>query len=194
MTKNKKKDNLELRDMASVIEEAIRQLPNGDFRLSVSRFPLSNVCLAGFGAPDIQEQILSDYSMPLANEEIAEIAEQFYEEITMIEKIMDEMNITNRLNLDASHRKAYAMRMWDCYAIPWRFHNKAVHLIWAPHDFMGTPIIHSYPVSYFLCTLAGILEKNYGQAWKHASHLKYWKIFGLALIIIGLIVWAVIGK
>jgi len=191
MPKNKKRDDLELRDMAAVIEEAIRRLPNGDFRLSVSRFPLSNVCLAGFGVPDIQERISSDYTMPPTNEEISK---QYYEEITMIEKIMDEMNITNRLNLDAFNRQAYAMRMWDCYAIPWRYHNQTVHLIWAPHDLVGTPIIRSYPVSYFLRALAEILEKNYDQAWKQARHLKYWKIFGLALIMIGLVVWGIIEK
>jgi len=191
MPKNKTRNDLELRDMATVINEAIRRLPNGDSRFSVSRLPLSNVCLAGFEAPDIQEQISSDYSMPPTNQEIAK---QFHEEITMIEKVMDDMNITKRLNLDAFNRKAYAMRLWDSYAIPWRFHNETVQLIWAPRDLMGTPVIHSYPVPYFLRTLAEILDQNCAHAWKQARHLKYWQIFVLALIIIGLIVWVVIGK
>lgn len=192
MLKNKKQHDLDVRDVAPVIEEAIRRLPNGDLRLSVSRFPLSHVCLAGFCAPDISQRISSDYSMPSANEEIAK---QFYEEITMIEKIMEEMNIANRPELQALNRKAYAIQMWDCYAIPWRFHNETVHLIWSPHDLMGSPIIHSYPVSCFLRALAEILEKHYNQAWKQARHLKYWRIFAiLVLIIIGFVLWAIIGK
>ncbi len=89
MPKNKKQHDLDVRDVAPVIEEAIRRLPNGNLRLSVSPFPLSHVCLAGFYAPDISERISSDYTMPSANEEIAK---QFCEEITMIEKIMEGMS------------------------------------------------------------------------------------------------------
>jgi len=60
---------------------------------------------------------------------------------------------------------------------------------------MGSPIIHSYPASYFLRALAEILEKHYNQAWKQARHLKYWRILAiLVLIIIGFVLWAIIGK
>jgi len=188
----KKKHDLDFRDVVPVIDEAIRRLPNGDLRLSTSRFSLSHVCLAGFCAPDISDRISSNYSMPSANEEIAK---QFYEEVRVIEKIMEEMNIPNGPDLQALNRKAYAIQIWDCYAIPWRFHKETVYLIWSPHDLMGSPIIHSYPASYFLRALAEILEKHYNQAWKQARHLKYWRILAiLVLIIIGFVLWAIIGK
>ena len=62
MPKNKKQHDLDVRDVSPVIEESIRRLPNGDLRLSVSRFLLSHVFLAGFCAPDISERMSSDYS------------------------------------------------------------------------------------------------------------------------------------
>ena len=192
MTKKKKHCDLDACDVAPVIEEAIRRLPNGDLRLSMSRFPLSHMCLTGFHAPDISEQISSDYSMPSRSEEMAK---QFYEEITILETIMEEMNIPNRPDLQPLSRKAYAMQMWDCYAVPWRSHNERIYLIWSPRDLMGSPIIHSYPVSYFLRILAEILEEHYDQAWRLTRHLKYWRIFAIfALIIIGVVVWAMAGK
>lgn len=192
MKKNKKQYNLDVRDVAPVIEEVIRQLPNGDLRLSASRFPLSHVCLAGFYAPTISEQISSNCSMPSTNKEIAK---QFYEEVSMIETIMEEMNIPNRPDLQALDRKAYAMKIWDCYAIPWRYQNETVHLIWSPQDLMGSPITHSYQVSYYLRALAEILEKRHVQAWKHARHMTYWRIFGiLTLIILCLAIWVIIEK
>ena len=190
MMKKKQQYDLDVRDVTAVIEEAIKRLPNGDLRLSMSRFPLNHVCLDGFNVPDISERISSNYSMPSANNGVAE---QFHEEITIIEKIMKEMHILDKPDSLTLNRKACAMQIWDCYAIPWRFHNETVHLIWSPHDLMGTPIIHSYPVSYFLRILVEILENHYDQAWRQARHLKYWRIFGiLALITAGLALTAII--
>ena len=105
MLQKKQQYDLDVRDVVPVIEEAIRRLPNGDLRLSVSRFPLSHVCLAGFNTPDISERISSNYSMPSANDGITE---QFYEEITTIEKIMKEMHILDRPDSLALNRKACA--------------------------------------------------------------------------------------
>ena len=139
--------NLHVRDLIFVIEEAIKRLPDGDKRLALSKFPLNYACLGNFPVPDFSERIASDYGMPAEN---TEIAKDYYEEISTIEKIMEESNLPISLadwqsgsKIEAAkkmhkglNRRAYAMQMWDWYAIPWRFRNGLVHLIWSPHDVM----------------------------------------------------------
>jgi hypothetical protein len=175
------KDDLNVRDLVPVIEETIKRLPNGDSRILASKFGLSRVCLAGFGTPDITELINSDYSMPSANKEIVQ---QFYEEVGVIEKVLEEMKIPNRRDLDSLNRRAYALKIWEIYAIPWRFYNDAVHLIWAPRDLVSSPIIRSYPTSYFLRELAEIFENGNGQFWKEARSLKYWRTIAVSCLVI----------
>ena len=46
--------------------------------------------------------------------------------------------------------RAYALQMWEWYAIPLRYQDEKVFAIWGPQDVMGTPIIHSYDTSFFL--------------------------------------------
>lgn len=202
----KKQKELHVRKLAFVIEEAIRRLPNGETRLSVTNFPLNYACLSSLYAPDFQERLASDYGVPAGNDEIER---EYYEEITTIEKIMEETDVPITLadwqsgsKLESAermykglNRRAYAIQMWDWYGIPWRFHNGAVHLIWSPHDVMGSPIIHSYPPSVFLRGLAEGLEKQHCQAEKEARQLNFWKNFGIIiLVIVGIILLEVISK
>jgi hypothetical protein len=200
----KKQTDLHVRDLAFVIEEAIRQLPNGESRLAVSDFPLSYAFLRKFYGPDISERLSSDYSMPSGNDEIEK---QYYEEITTIEKIMVETDVPIGLAdwqsnskiesvekmMKGMNRRAYAIQMWDWYGIPWRLHGDTVHMIYSPHDVMGTPIIHSYAADHFLRSLAEKMEKQHKQAEKLNKQLSFWKNFGIiVLVLIGIVLWGII--
>jgi hypothetical protein len=55
------------------------------------------------------------------------------------------------------NRRAYAMGLWENFAIPIRFSHGRVSVIWAPHDVMGAPIIHTYSPERFLAHVAGVL-------------------------------------
>jgi hypothetical protein len=196
--------DLHVRDLSFVIEEAIRQLPNGESRLAVFDFPLSHACFSEFYGPDISERLSSDYSMPSGNDEIEK---QYYEEITTIEKIMVETDVPiglaawqSRSKIESfekmmkgMNRRAYAIQMWDWYAIPWRLRGDTVHMIYSPHDVMGTPIIHSYAADHFFRLLAEKMEKQHKQAEKLNKQLSFWKNFGIiVLVLIGIVLWGII--
>ena len=179
------KYDLDVRDIIPVIEEVIKRLPNSNHRFLASKFPLNHVCLDGFCDPTFEERLLSNFNQVSGNEEIVK---QFYEEIKMIEKIMEEMNLPNNPDLQARDRKAYAMQIWDCYAIPWRYYNKSVYIIWSPHDLYGTPIINCYSVPHFLTVLAEIMEKRNERIYKQSRHLKAWIIIGVLAFILAALV------
>lgn len=125
------KQELNLRDLAFVVEEAIRRLPNGEARFAVAKYPLGHACLSDFYGPDLNEQISSDYGMPAANKEIEQ---EFFEEITTLEKIMVEADVPIKLAdwqagdklepaqrmYEGLNRRGYAIQVWDWYAIPRR--------------------------------------------------------------------------
>jgi hypothetical protein len=195
-----------VRDLTFVIEEAIRRLPNGNSRLRLSAYPLSHACLSGFNNPDISERLSSDYGMPSGNEEVEK---EYNEEILTIEKIMEEAQVPIKLakwqkgsKSDAAdglykslNRHAYTIQIWDWYAIPWRFKNGFVHLIWSPHDVMGSPIIRSYPVSDFLGGMSTKLESHFKERDKVVIQLSFWKNIGIiVLIIVGIFLWVFVRK
>ncbi len=82
------------------------------------------------------------------------------------------------------NRRAFAIQLWDWYAIPWRYKNNAIHIIWSPQDVMGKPIIHSYPVDFFLSNFSSILENQAESQLKTSKQLGFWKNFGIIAIII----------
>jgi hypothetical protein len=205
MPKNEDKE-FHVRDLAFVIEEAVRRLPNGKSRLRLSAYPLSYACLSGFYNPDISERLSSDYGMPSGNEEVEK---EYNEEIITIEKIMEEAQVPIKLakwqsdsKIDAAdrmykslNRRAYAIQIWDWYAIPWRFKNGFVHLIWSPHDVMGSAIIHSYPVPDFLGGMSDKLEVHFKEGDKLVRQLGFWKNLGIiVLILAGIFLWVFIQK
>jgi len=197
----RKQHDLHVRDLAFVIEEAIRRLPNGESRLAVSHLPLGYACLGEFDVPDISERLSSDYGVPSRNEEIEK---QYYEEITTIGAIMEEADVPIRLadwqskvecveKMRGLNRRAYAIRMWHWYAIPWRFCNDSVHVIHCPRDLLGSPIIHSYPAADFLRALAEEMEKRHEESEKLERQLSIWRTFGIVvLILLGVISYEVI--
>lgn len=82
------------------------------------------------------------------------------------------------------NRRAFAIQLWDWYAIPWRYKNNSIHIIWSPQDVIGTPIIHSYPVDFFLSNFSSILENQAENQLKAMKQLGFWKNLGIVAIII----------
>ena len=81
---------LHCKDFKPLIEQAIKTLKNGENRLAISDFPLKYACLNGFSAPDISERLSSDYSMSSGNKDIEA---DYFEEITLLEKLMKDANV-----------------------------------------------------------------------------------------------------
>ena len=190
------------KDYSPIITEAIKRLPHGEQRLTLSEYPLSEVCLRGFYAPDFSEELKSDYRI---SSEDNELEEDYYEEISTIEKIMTEAGVPIGLAdwqkgakqefAEKMHkglnRRAYAIRMWDWYAIPWRYKGGLIHIIWSPRDLFGTPIIHRYPVVYFLTNLTSKEEEQAREFLDTSKKLKIWQTIGqIGILIIGILVLA----
>jgi len=126
--RNKRKAHLT--EYKAIIEEAIHRLPNGESRLSISGSPLNYACLKEFYAPDLSERLSSDHSMDSGNNEIEN---QYAEEVSAIEQLLIENDVQISLSgwqsrakaaekiFKGMNRKAYAIQMWEWYAIPWRF-------------------------------------------------------------------------
>lgn len=186
---------LNCQDFKPLIEQAIKELENGDSRLAVSNYPLKHACFNGFHLPTPSERLSSDYSAPSDNRSL-EI--DYFEEITLIEKLIVEAKVPINLSgwqksktnesgekmFKDLNRRAYAIQLWDWYAIPWRYKNNAIHIIWSPQDILGTPIIHSYPTDLFLTQFAFILLKQAENQSKVLKQLNFWKSFGIIVSII----------
>ena len=160
LSDTEKSKPLHCKNFKPLIKEAIKKLKNGENRLAVSDYPLKDACLNGFSAPDISERLLSDYSVPSGNKDIET---DYFEEIILLEKMMADTNTSINLTdwqkgtkiesavkmYKGLNRRAFAIQLWDWYAIPWRYKNNAIHIIWSPQDVMGSPTIHSYPTDFF---------------------------------------------
>jgi hypothetical protein len=186
---------LHCQDFKGLIEEAIKNLKNGDNRLAVSSYPLKYACLKGFNTPDVSERLSSDYGMSSENKDIEA---DYFEEITLLEKMMTDANVPIKLAdwqrsiktesaekmYKGLNRRAFAIQLWDWYAIPWRYKNNSVHIIWSPQDVMGMPIIHSYSVDFFLSNFSSILENQAENQIKIMRQLNFWKNIGVLAIIV----------
>lgn len=191
----RKSKPLHCKNFKPLIEEAIKKLKNGENRLAVSDFPLKYACLNGFSAPDISERLSSNYSIPSGNKDIEA---DYFEEITLLEKLMADANVPINLadwqkgtKIESAekmykglNRRSFAIQLWDWYAIPWRYKNGAIHIAWSPQDVMGTPIIHSYPTDFFLANLSSVLENQAENQAKIFKQLNFWKNLGIIAIII----------
>ena len=191
----KKSKPLHCKDFKSLIEKAIKKLKNGENRLAISDYPLKYACLNGFTTPDFSERLSSDYSMPSSNKDV-EV--DYFEEITLLEKMMEEEGVPIRLadwqkgaKIESTekmykglNRRAFAIQLWDWYAIPWRYKDNSIHIIWSPQDVMGTPVIHSYSTDFFLANFADILKNQTENQIKIFKQLSFWKNLGIIAIII----------
>ncbi|MBP9019441.1 MAG: hypothetical protein WBJ37_06625 [Bacteroidales bacterium] len=199
----KKSKQLHCLNFKPLIEEAIKKLKNGENRLTVSNYPLKYAFLNGLDTPDISEMLYSDYGMPSENKDIEA---DYFEEITLLEKMIADANVpiypadrkkgakieSAEKIFEGLNRRAFAMLLWNWYAIPWRYKNKKIHVIWSPQDIMGTPIIHSYPLDFFLSYFSSILENQAESQLEVLKQLGFWKNFGIITIIIFAIILYVI--
>ena len=79
--------------------------------------------------------------------------------------------------------RAYALQMWEWYAIPLRYQDEKVFAIWVPQDVMGTPIIHSYDTSFFLLQYVQNRIQEAEQKEKVERKLEIWSSIAILLII-----------
>ena len=186
---------LHCKNFKPLIEKVIKKLKNGENRLAISDYPLKYAYLNGFSAPDTSERLSSDYSMPSGNKDIET---DYFEEITLLEKMMADADVPINLAdwqkgskiksaskmYKGLNRRAYAIQLWDWYAIPWRYKNNSIHIIWSPQDVMGSPIIHSYPTDFFLTNLSSVLKNQAENQIKVLKQLSFWKNLGIIAIII----------
>jgi hypothetical protein len=200
----KKKNEFYIRDLKPIVKEAIRRLPRGETRFSLSELSLSAVCQNLFSGPDIAETLLPNYGERSENRKVEN---QYYEEIKTLEEIMLEANVPIHLAdwqvgwkiesadkmMVVMNRRAYAIQIWNWYAIPWRLDGDSVHVIFSPEDIEGAPMIHTYSGGYFLELLAEKLGKQQLQFENMEKKYSSWANFGLIMIILfGAILFALI--
>jgi hypothetical protein len=206
MSENEQK-KLHARDLRHVIEKAIRRLPNGKSRLTLSDYSMSYTFFSNFEVPDFAEIMQSDYGMPSGNDTVEK---QFFEEITTIEDIMLEVNVPIKIDKSGSrlaslesyqnmmksmNLRAYAIRLWDWYGIPWRIDGSKVHIIYSPEDLMGTPIIRTISIHEFLNKVIIKLEDRKIEVGSLTKKLDYWRVFGIIMsIVMGIIFWIFIQR
>ncbi len=190
----KSKKTVNQDDFEIIINKAINLLKNGEKRLSTSIFTSKMKYLKDF-TPNISDTLSSDYGISSTNKTIET---DFFEEVNLIEKLLQELgfpvkladwqkssddermeNIYKKMN-----RRSYAMQIWSFYAIPWRFSNDCVHLIWDPEDVMGTPIIKTFELEYFISTVSNNFETQYNQYKKNQKQLKFWIKYGVILTVV----------
>ena len=183
-----------------IIQRAIVRLPNGDYRLTNSDYPLSLACSDElYDKPSHGEYVASGYGVKSTNKDIEN---DYYEEISTIEKLLEEENIPipiegKPLSIDtkeswelwkkiekANNLRALAMLLWYCFGIPWRYKNGFIHFIWSPIHLNSSPIIRSYQVEDFLHMIA-IKEKSQSKKIEQMSkELRFWKTLGIILLVI----------
>ena len=188
----------EINKFESLIEEVIKELKDGENRFIISKYSLHSLQGAYFSKfTDLtpSEQLLSDYGISSGNKIIEN---DYFDEIALLEQKLKEKNIPinlanwqTRSGIEAikeihktHNRRAHAIQLWDQHAIPWRYKNNMIYVIWSPHDILGKPIIHSYSVDSFLIKFTSILEERAKNEAKISKKLNFWESFGSIAIII----------
>jgi hypothetical protein len=196
----KKEKPLNLKNFSKFIEVVISRLENGQSRFSnlyQPEYPLSSACLREFSSPDYSERLMSDYGVPSESNN-KDIQKDYYEEINLIETLIEEYKIPVRLaewqkgklaeateNINKSlNLRSLAIQIWEWYAIPWRYKSGSVYLIWQSHDILGSPIIKNYPIDYFLKTISDGLENKITYQIKTSKQLEFWKSLGIVFIVV----------
>jgi hypothetical protein len=198
MSQSKEKD-LHLRDLRFVIEEVIDRLDFGETRFIASDYQTTYSCLKDFSGPQVTKSLDFEKFLPVGNEEAKK---QFYEEIRTIEQVMIEENVPIELDdwqknsgsesdeklFKEENRRAYAIQIWNWYAIPWRIIGNQVYVIYSPYDIKGAPNIRNYPTEYFLQAIANNMVNRQKIEDRLNKKISFWKRFGvIILILVGLI-------
>jgi hypothetical protein len=180
-----------------IIVETKRRLPDPDLRFNENAaIPMRLVCLQRLPSPTLDEAIRSDYGVS-SGASVKAVTEDFWKEIQTIEQCIKDSDLKVHLAIwqkgadpqavdrifEGLNLRAYALQMWDWFAIPLRYRDHKVFAIWAPRDALGTPIIQAYDTGSFLkqsvwnqvqeAENRKILERN----------LRIWMTIGTLLII-----------
>ncbi len=146
------------------------------------------------------ERLTSDYGVASGDKGIEK---EFFEEIELLENAISEAAVNidlanwqkskiksmNKL-YKGMNQRALAIQLWNCYAIPWRYKNGLIHLIWSPTDIYGTPIIHSLSVSDFLVMYAKAEENRMHELNILLKKRKIWYGVALGVIIsLSVLIW-----
>lgn len=196
-----------IEDLKYIIEEAAKVLPNGEQRFDIYNFKYNHqdLCHRYFNQPEIDERIASDYGIPTAEKDIEN---DFYEEISTLEKLLEKHNVEINLadwqktTIDSGiklfkgmNRRAYAIQLWENYAIPIRYRNDYIYIIYAPQDVMGTPIIHSRSVKFFISDLITGFEKQSEVTEKTQKLLsRFMWVAGISLLLLIPLLWNLVER
>lgn len=175
-----------------VIQEAIARLQDGVNRLKFSEYSESSFYTELFGSPFEEEYEQSDYGEP---SKYIHIQKEFMEEVYTIEKILLEKNIPDQTYkkqrseieqkfINSTHRRSYALSIWDQFSIPIRKRDNRIYMIYSPRDIMGTPIIHCYTIEDYNSKMIMKATKSTIQCNSYKNKYNAWKGFGLFVILI----------
>lgn len=180
---------------AAVIATAIKLLPDGARRLSIEKFRLGKQSILRCFQPDFVETLLSDRGQAEGDENMQQ---DYLREINTIYEVLEASKIPIGLadwqkgpdmpaaeEMHRNHnRRAYAMSLWDEYAIRWRFKGGYLHVICPPEDILGKPIVYRYTIPEFLDILVRARQKELEQQEQHEKERRWTTI----LIIVGVLV------
>jgi hypothetical protein len=157
-----------------VIATAKRHLIDGDLRLyEFADNPMRGCIPAPFDTrPHIGEITASDYGALAKGDE--PVIEQFREEVRAIEDALEihgiqipavewlgpsegAAHLGRRMN-----RRAWAIQLWNWYAVPLRFLDGTVVALWAPDDLEGAPIVRRYAPGSMLAEWSIHLNRREG--------------------------------
>jgi len=140
---------------------------------------------------------------------LSEITDQYYEEIEVIETLLNESvlggefdtlkKILQEVKNDEHARNRaigkYAKDLWCYYAIPIRLHNGRVCVVWPPENVLQQPIVHEYnPGEFFASATNTVLEMRNVLESERKNHKK-WKTIGIwSLSLLALVVLSSILK
>jgi len=184
-------------DHAALVQEAVSRIQGGSQRLSVT--PIADGIKILLERPHFVEWDDQDYGNFGDSDATLSLTSQYREEINTIETLLVEMvqvgrfEIIQRVFQTAGNDKfarnraiaGYARELWRDHAIPIRFHNGKICVIWPPEDVLHLPIIHEYdPCQFFTATGNTVLEMR--KAFEgEKKKLGIWKniaIFSLVLL------------
>ena len=147
------------------------------------------------GKPDLQDELLSSYSIDTG---FRALEKEFREEVQAIRETLDELGHEpeladwqkssiegGRKMMQSLNQVAGALSIWDEIGVPIRRRDNIIYRIWAPRDVMGSPIIKALPVDAFINGVTEQTASNLIEIERIKRLLKKWRV---AAIIFGILV------
>jgi ElaB/YqjD/DUF883 family membrane-anchored ribosome-binding protein len=184
---------------AVLVGKAISILPMGSRRLSPTRVRMAERLGVFVHPPEPNEWLDQDYEeLNLSN-----IGAQYYEEIEAIKKLVTEsadagglqslQDALKEVGDDKYARNravaAYAKQVWHDYAIPVRFCDGEIYIIWAPDHELHLPIVYAFGVSEFFLASADKIQRSQVELERTQKRLSKWQTIGICaafLLIVGI--------